>query len=260
MCASATAKDGERRTNSTANAHKDGLRRRTSKGRGRATEPGRGRASQTWPDHRARRRKTAPHEHRAKAQGSGGGKETQMKREASAGVGRGRPDDANRLSRQPRPPTVAKPTSPRTRKENLREQEQPGSTEAATRERHTRPSDSTAVDISYGIGLHLDRQQKETGQKRRRGHGIAPTGRRRHAGRSQRVRAKDVGQRRRSNTCRSKWQQGFTAKGDQWEGASTPRSAEEVEARRRLDTARCPKMNAGRAGQRVREGTPTRRT
>ncbi|KAH8616115.1 hypothetical protein ERJ75_000512600 [Trypanosoma vivax] len=178
-------KRGKGELTATVKAHKDGLRRRTSKGRGRATEPGRGRASQTWPDHRARRRKTAPHEHRAKAQ-------QQRRRQGDT-------DEAHSISggwtrktrrhEQAKSPAAAanrgraNESSHRGKKiyEGKKNREAP---RRATRERHTRPSDSTAVDISYGIGLHLDRQQKGNRAKdRRREHGIAPTGRRRRAGR-----------------------------------------------------------------------------
>ncbi|KAH8616116.1 hypothetical protein ERJ75_000511900 [Trypanosoma vivax] len=178
-------KTGKGELTGKTNAHKDGLRRRTSKGRNRATEPGRGRASQTWPDHRARRRKTAPQSIAQRHRSSGGGKETQMKRIASAGAGRGRPDDTNRLSRQPRPPTVAEPTSPHTAERKSTRARTAGKHRGGQRENSaTESSNSTAVDISYGIGLQLARQQKENRAKdRRRGHGIAPHGRRWRAGR-----------------------------------------------------------------------------
>ncbi|CCD18261.1 hypothetical protein, conserved in T. vivax [Trypanosoma vivax Y486] len=107
-------KTGKGELTGKTNAHKDGLRRRTSKGRGRATEPGRGRAPQTWPDHRARRRKTAPHEHRAKAQ-------EQRRRQGDTDEAHSISGGWTRKTRRheqakstARPPTVAEPTSPRT--------------------------------------------------------------------------------------------------------------------------------------------------
>ncbi|CCD20396.1 hypothetical protein, conserved in T.vivax [Trypanosoma vivax Y486] len=169
----------------TAKAHKDGVRRRTSKGRGRATEPGRGRASQTWPDHRARRKKTAPHAHRETAHQK---RQRQGRTDEARSISGGRTRKTRRHEQAKSPAAAANrgranESSHRGKKiyESKNNREAPRWT---TRERHTRPSDSTAVDISYGIGLHLDRQQKENRAKdRRRGRGIAPTGRRRHAGR-----------------------------------------------------------------------------
>ncbi|CCD20686.1 hypothetical protein, conserved in T. vivax [Trypanosoma vivax Y486] len=178
-------KTGKGELTATAQAHTDGLRRRTSKGRSRATEPGRGRASQTWLDHRARRRKTAPHAHRETVHQQ---RQRQGRTDEARSISGGRTRKTRRREQAKSPAAAANrgranESSHRGKKiyESKNNREAP---RRAKRERHTRPSDSTAVDISYGIGLHLDRQQKgNRATDRRRGHGIAPTGRWRSAGR-----------------------------------------------------------------------------
>ncbi|KAH8616118.1 hypothetical protein ERJ75_000512200 [Trypanosoma vivax] len=165
-----------------------------------------------------------------------------MKRIASAGAGRGRPDDTNRLSRQPRPPTVAEPTSPRTAERKSTRARTTGKHRGGQRENSARDKQLDGGGYKLRNWPSAGQQQKENRAKdRRRGHGIAPTERRWRAGRQ----SESAREGRRSEAPKQhvplEMAEGFTAKGDQWEGASTPRSAERVEATRRLDTARCPR-------------------